>query len=566
MAVSDEGIRDWFKTNQGASDIDISKAMGDYGVSSEQMSGAMGWDADKVAGRYDTATGLSDWMGSNVGATDQDIAQYMTDEGMSQQQLSQATGWGEETIAPRYEAAMTGLLQDVQSSPGANDVIGGMSEDDVRDLIAGIYGETDTGGGDVDTAGGDVIVPDVNLTTDPSDDDDEIVQQRVTPAFVGREYAAPSAEAMTSTWVNRLLAEDSDYLRRAESLALQRGASRGLLNYSMMAESGTAAAIDKAQQIGSENAATVAQAELAHQGYLSQGALAEYASSAGLTELSQAYQQGSSTDYSRYLQDGSRDKFGADVQSTQSTQDYLESLGASRQDFQEEVYQSQQDYGEAMGLAEYQEHHANYRADLEAKIRTDEAYAEYTAKDRATISTWLNESGQQLMVQVSEIMRDTELDDDVKIAYSNLFIRDFEDRTELYMSLFPEYEMEWEAGEETSGGDSGVNDSPETWGDFMGSIHLGGESPDIPKMKLTVADYNRGIVAGLQPAAGLTVHLHRVGVRREADVIQQEDGTWLDKETGYTFKDLALADHHLASGIPPGTSSSEGESDDTFDY
>nr|MDA3835728.1 hypothetical protein [Spirochaetales bacterium] len=87
-------------------------------------------------------------------------------------------------------------------------------------------------------------------------------------------YQATDYEAKTGTvndnslvskQMEGLLAQNSPYLQRAQAISSQRSNQRGLLNSSMASQAGTAAAIDAAMPIATQDAGTYSQQDLANQ-------------------------------------------------------------------------------------------------------------------------------------------------------------------------------------------------------------------------------------------------------------------------------------------------------------
>jgi hypothetical protein len=88
-----------------------------------------------------------------------------------------------------------------------------------------------------------------------------VARTSYTPTFAAVNPSTDTASAQ----INKLLAENGPYLQRAQSLAQQRANSRGLINSSIGAGAGTAAAIDAAGTIGTADAGIYSQQRLANQ-------------------------------------------------------------------------------------------------------------------------------------------------------------------------------------------------------------------------------------------------------------------------------------------------------------
>lgn len=67
--------------------------------------------------------------------------------------------------------------------------------------------------------------------------------------------------------MNDLLSSNSDYMKRAQALAMENANKRGLLNSTMAAQAGTAAAIDAALPIATQDASTYSKQALVNQQY-----------------------------------------------------------------------------------------------------------------------------------------------------------------------------------------------------------------------------------------------------------------------------------------------------------
>ena len=70
--VSDAEIQNWMAANKGADDKTIAAAMQQYGVSTGQLSSAMGYNPTEVAQRYEAAiapanTGFTNYSQAEIG-------------------------------------------------------------------------------------------------------------------------------------------------------------------------------------------------------------------------------------------------------------------------------------------------------------------------------------------------------------------------------------------------------------------------------------------------------------------------------------------------------------------
>lgn len=127
MATNQE-IQAWLASNQGASDQSIARAMGQYGVSADQMSQATGMGMDQIQPRFDAASGMNSqingWLGANPGASDQSIARAMSQNGITTGQMSGATGLGMDQVQSRFDSA-NGMNQGIDNwfsqNPNASD-------------------------------------------------------------------------------------------------------------------------------------------------------------------------------------------------------------------------------------------------------------------------------------------------------------------------------------------------------------------------------------------------------------------------------------------------------------
>gem|GEM_PF-3483364 len=88
-----------------------------------------------------------------------------------------------------------------------------------------------------------------------------------------------SDDSLVENRVTGLLGSNSDYMKRAQGKAATTANRRGLLNSSVAAGAGAAAAIDAALPIAQQDANTFAQSDLSKQGYYNQTGLAEKAAS-----------------------------------------------------------------------------------------------------------------------------------------------------------------------------------------------------------------------------------------------------------------------------------------------
>lgn len=84
-----------------------------------------------------------------------------------------------------------------------------------------------------------------------------------------------SDDSMVENRLSGLLGQNSDYLKRAQAKAAVVSNRRGMLNSSIAAGAGTAAAIDAALPIAQQDASTHAQSDLTKQGYFNNQSLAD---------------------------------------------------------------------------------------------------------------------------------------------------------------------------------------------------------------------------------------------------------------------------------------------------
>lgn len=76
-----------------------------------------------------------------------------------------------------------------------------------------------------------------------------------------------SNKGLVATQMNSLLDGDSQYVKRAQDISMQQSNSRGLINSTMAAQAGTAAAIDSALPIARQDAQTISNQNMQERDY-----------------------------------------------------------------------------------------------------------------------------------------------------------------------------------------------------------------------------------------------------------------------------------------------------------
>lgn len=104
MAVTNEQIFNYLKSNPGMSDAQIAADMDKYGVTPEQMAAATGVNAAAVQGRYDTVKAVNAF-GDTKPTSDTAWATKMADEGWSPEDISRVTGIPLREVNARYQTA-----------------------------------------------------------------------------------------------------------------------------------------------------------------------------------------------------------------------------------------------------------------------------------------------------------------------------------------------------------------------------------------------------------------------------------------------------------------------------
>jgi hypothetical protein len=143
--VSDAEIQNWMAANQGADDKTIADAMQQYGVSTGQLSSAMGYNPQEVEQRYAAATApagsaaaqwaaannidinqqISNWALANPNASDALIDQQMRQYGISNEDVARALGISGGSQAMEWNTlagnqGLAGLNQNINSWLAAN--------------------------------------------------------------------------------------------------------------------------------------------------------------------------------------------------------------------------------------------------------------------------------------------------------------------------------------------------------------------------------------------------------------------------------------------------------------
>ena len=115
--VSDQQIKDWFATNQGASDTDIYNAMKQHNVGTDQLTKAMGFNPTEVDQRYGVQA-RADIFKPERSREEQEsmVNQFYQDKGLTEDQLGQTNfGYPVDTRESRSESRpFTTLYRDYQ--------------------------------------------------------------------------------------------------------------------------------------------------------------------------------------------------------------------------------------------------------------------------------------------------------------------------------------------------------------------------------------------------------------------------------------------------------------------
>lgn len=222
-----------------------------------------------------------------------------------------------------------------------------------------------------------------------------------------------SDDSLVENRVTGLLGSNSDYMKRAQGKAATTANRRGLLNSSVAAGAGAAAAIDAALPIAQQDANTFAQSDLSKQSYYNQTGLAEKAASDSsklsaqdATQQSGAMQQqtentaalnsqqgqinenlGTAADnrqiglqdnqgaITQQLQKDSADQKSslqaqaADEASSAAEQAFMQSLGLANQQFDFQKILSDQSYRQQLGISEQDFNESKELADKEFEFQ-----------------------------------------------------------------------------------------------------------------------------------------------------------------------------------------------------
>lgn len=141
----------------------------------------------------------------------------------------------------------------------------------------------------------------------------------------------PSSGSSVEDRLSGLLSSSSDYLKRAEGKAKTYANRRGLLNSSMAAGAGAAAAIDAALPIAQQDAAATVAFDQQRLGYLSDSALSEQQAYNSSRQSAQDYTQRSGELVQQFEGQVGLNNQQADQQSILSAQNATQNAGLSRQ-------------------------------------------------------------------------------------------------------------------------------------------------------------------------------------------------------------------------------------------
>jgi hypothetical protein len=158
MAVSNADIQAWLAQHQGATDPQIAQAMQQYGISPDMMAQAIGADPSYIQSRFTAATApaasggvsndqINNWLTQNPGASDKERAVTMQQYGVTPQQLAGAIGADPNYIQQRYDTASAGMTGGPGSLPprlnGGNSAPWSATSGDITNWLGQHPGATD---------------------------------------------------------------------------------------------------------------------------------------------------------------------------------------------------------------------------------------------------------------------------------------------------------------------------------------------------------------------------------------------------------------------------------------
>lgn len=197
---------------------------------------------------------VKQWLGQNTGATTQQIADKMVEYGVGFDQISRATGLGKGEV--QIKAAKDGVSLDQRQKIAKIDNTG-IPYDQVKAQQA-------------KQAGGMLSTPTAASSATATPTTATPTAQTYAAAPIAAQTYTPNQSAATpwsvgnnqtvDSEVNRIMAQGSPLMDRANTLTLQQSSGRGLLNSSMAMGAATNAMIDSVMPMATQNASTNASA------------------------------------------------------------------------------------------------------------------------------------------------------------------------------------------------------------------------------------------------------------------------------------------------------------------
>lgn len=215
---------------------DFLYAAGQYGATGNSQYGTY----DQAIANYGGA------LSSNGGSITDDIFMNTLGRAPTQQEMAQWESRLSTGGSNAVQQAYSDFVNSYKSSPGFKN----LSWADASRIYAqqggaggGGYSPGQPGGGNI-TSGIGSSLPGYNF----------VPVAGVTQATVNPDARNVSGDELVSNQMNNIMASNSPLLQRANARAMESANGRGLLNSSIAAEAGTAAMLDKAYEIGSQQA------------------------------------------------------------------------------------------------------------------------------------------------------------------------------------------------------------------------------------------------------------------------------------------------------------------------
>lgn len=247
IASQAEMAKSWLAANPGASDVEIAGQMRTHGVGILALAQATGLSPQEIQLRHNRATNQPDWV--NGGAphpfaaqapgqpsaakqafTDQDVKNW----------LSQNPDMDDKGIAEAMDRFGVGIEQMASAT--------GLSSRDVQARYLAARGPSSGAG-----AGG---------ASRPGAADTSASQALVNPSNFQQTSASSwnvAPEQTVRNQVNSIIAADGPLMQQARAGAMMQANERGLINSSMAVGAGQAAVMDRAIDMGRQDASTYAQ-------------------------------------------------------------------------------------------------------------------------------------------------------------------------------------------------------------------------------------------------------------------------------------------------------------------